>query len=145
VALYPIALKANGRFAKVAMTASVEKEFDGLGLAVRARLQATIEAYAQDGPTYLSKAKFRKNEGRHSMKDGTGANALVAAFAHNEAGIRIYGSLQIFRGQKTFLCTEVDVNKKQRKANQEKLQRSAENIGRILSDERKEQKEGGTR
>lgn len=118
------------------MTAAVHKSFEALQVPVRARLQRHMEQYSRDGPAQLiSGKKFVPNEGRHSLKDGTGRTELIGAFKHVQAGVRIYGSLQSYKGHATFICTEIDTNKKKRKADPEKLQRAAENLGMVLKDE----------
>lgn len=116
------------------MTRSVRKSFDQLQTAVRARLERAMQTYSRDGPGYLSDAAFKINEGRHSLKDGTDREVLIQAFAHAKAGVRIYGSLQRYENRQTFLCTEIDTNKKRQDADQDMLRRAAEYIGRILKD-----------
>ena len=90
------------------------------------RLLNHMKHYADDGPKYLSGAKFRLNEGRHSYGKGFSGGALVQAFADNSGGIRVYGCSEMVRGRRLFICTEMDANKKRRKADPAKLRRAAQ-------------------
>lgn len=134
MSLHPLHVVATGNFATVALGHSVFLVFQALDVKVRWRLERAMEAYARDGPLYMPVGIFRSSEGRHPLKDGSGKDVQIQAFAHIAGAIRIYGACVTYQGKPHFLATEIDNAKKQRKANQAKLARSARYVGELLNE-----------
>jgi len=127
---------ATGPTSTVCMTEALHKQFLGLQKAGKReamrRLTRIMQFYANDGPKFLSDAKFKTNEGRHSLGAGFARTALVQAFADESEGIRIYGCRETVNGRSTFICTVMDDNKKKQRADQDKLARAAVVVGAEL-------------
>lgn len=114
----------------VAMTPAVAAVFRGAGANQRARVLRYMKRYAEDGRKNLHDPVF-KFQGR--LSDGSGSSKKVAVYAFKAWKLRVYGVETSYDGKTVFVCTEIDITKKQDKADQNKLKRAATNFGVLLA------------
>ena len=112
---------------KIYMTHEVKETYDGLDAKWRARCEKIMEFYGRDGPGNLTKDNFR-SEGRFHTGGKSGKEILICAFKAYQ--VRVYGGK--IPNVDCFICTEIDPAKKKAKADQGKLKRAAEKLGRFI-------------
>lgn len=107
-----------GAFCKVVMTRQVHKAFRKAPADARARVEKWLGFYSEDGRDALDDTKC-KFEGRFPLGDKAGTEVAILAFKAKQ--LRLYGSLR----NGVFVATEIDLTKKQNRADQEKLRAAA--------------------
>ena len=120
----------EGQYCAVYWTVAVRDELEKLSKNKNkrkflSRCERHMELLSSHGPKDLNAEKF-KNEGqftlqRHSKKQ-------IAVYAFKAYQLRIYGGFVAGR----FICTEVDLAKKQNKADRGKLRSAADKLGEFL-------------
>lgn len=115
---------ASGTACDVVMLATLfENRFLKLELAPRVALETLMGFAAEVGGQQMPPTQLR-NEGRHDVGHGK----TVLLFAFKDGCHRVYGAFVHRNGRATFICTAIDDNKKQRKADQEVLARAAKKL-----------------
>jgi hypothetical protein len=106
----------TGSVARVLMAKTVTQEFIAVESKKQARLLSNAKIWADGHPP--NEEQFQGNEGRCG---GENDRMLVAVKVHK---IRLYGFVRRYRGKKTLLIVDIDVAKKQNKANPRILKRA---------------------
>lgn len=116
----------KGKLFEVCTPIGLKKTFDQLEVRQKARLNRLIESYAENGHRYLDEEKF-KAEGRFPSGKADGATYMVYAFKAWK--VRLYGCISGNR----FIITEIDTDKKQNKANPQKIKNAAKRFTNYAS------------
>jgi hypothetical protein len=111
-----------GTIRTVVMLPKVAKEYDKLRSdKIRAAIERHIETYSGGGK--LLPSHFN-TEGHWPIANGV----KTQIFAFKSDYVRLYGGLLTVEGDPLFICSEIDKNKKQQAADQERLARAARNL-----------------
>ena len=109
-----------GEHGSVAFDDQTWKDFGNVDRKERAKLEATMKRWCQDGPANLPTARF-KNQTAFKK---AGKSVTVSVFKAHQ--VRFYGGVVQVDGQPVFLIIASDTSKKQDKANQALLKFTAE-------------------
>ena len=116
---------ATGPFCLVAMLTKVAKTFESLDADKRAALLETMSIYANEGSRNIPKTQFtfeaRLSTGGHNAKQ-------VAICAFKAWKVRLYGADVRVEQKPAFMCSEIDVAKKQNKGDQDMMARAAKKL-----------------
>ncbi len=112
----------------VALTKEVGKAFESADPKARARILRHMEHFASGGRNHLNREAF-VFEGRFSGGIKSGQKFAVSAFKAWK--VRVYGCVTNLGERTTFVGTEIDLKKKQNRANPAVLRRAAQKMGGI--------------
>lgn len=118
----------NGPKGAVALTPAVKSAFKRADARARGRIERYMKWFATLGQEELHSEAF-KFEGR--FPESPGSQKKVAIYAFKGWKVRIYGTVEEVNGIRTFVGTEIDVSKKQNKANRTLMLRAAIRVGEL--------------
>ena len=119
----------EGRSYRVSMTKPVAKAYRKIDADRRARLMRWMKRYAEDGFEFLDPEKFMR-EGKFSVGDRAGSEVVIFAFKAWQ--VRVVGG--VVQGSH-FIASEIDVSKKQDKADRALLERAARKLSPYIGGE----------
>lgn len=120
-------LFCDGDHCSVWMTPKVRKAFGKAEARFRARCEKLMKRFAARGPEVLIETQFKFQE---RLTTGGQKGAKVAIYAFKAYQLRVYGGY--VPGKVEFVCTEIEVTKKQDEADRKVLERSARHLGEFV-------------
>lgn len=119
-------LFCNGDHCSVWMTPKVRKAFGKAEARFRARCERVMQRFAEKGPgAFVDDTKFKFQE---RLSTGGQQGAKVAIYAFKAYQLRVYGGYVPGRGGE-FVCTEIELTKKQDEVARKVLERAARRLG----------------